>query len=70
MHHVVDGETCSAMHYEPKQPKTLLVLNRGGAGETEADLWYLAQQAADTLPNTQTGRRHPNFRTKHDKTRS
>src|SRR5260221_12635812 len=22
------------------------------------------------LPNTQTGRRHPNFRTKHDKTRS
>ena len=70
MHHVVDRETCSAVHYEPKQPKTLLVLNRGGAGETEADLWYLAQQAADTLPNTQTGRRHPNFRTKHDKTRS
>src|SRR5260221_259841 len=29
---------CSAVHYQPKQPKTLLVLNRGGAGETEADL--------------------------------
>ena len=27
------------MHYQPKQPKTLLVLNQGGAGyETEADL--------------------------------
>ena len=23
----VDRETCSAMHYQPKQPKTLLVLN-------------------------------------------
>src|SRR5258708_7060169 len=23
----VDGEMCSAMHYQPKQPKTLLVLN-------------------------------------------
>src|SRR5260370_15180334 len=57
----VDRETCSAMHYQPKQPKTLLVLNRGGAGETEADLWYQAQQAADTLPNTQIGRRHPNW---------
>src|SRR6266436_2020749 len=57
----VDGETCSAMHYQPKQPKTLLVLNQGGAGETEADLWYQAQQAADTLPNTQTGHRHPNW---------
>src|SRR5258705_8982945 len=29
----VDGETCSAMHYQPKQPKTLPVLNRGGARE-------------------------------------
>src|SRR5260221_7889354 len=58
----VDGETCSAVHYQPKQPKTLPVLNQGGAGyETEADLWYQAQQAADTLPNTQTGRRHPNW---------
>src|SRR5258708_15720564 len=58
----VDGETCSAMHYQPKQPKTLPVLNRGGAGyETEADLWYQAQQAGDTLPNTQTGCRHPNW---------
>src|SRR6266436_9682171 len=35
----VDRETCSAVHYQPKQPKTLLVLNRGGVGyETEADL--------------------------------
>src|SRR5258708_489443 len=34
----VDGEMCSAVHYQPKQPKTLPVLNRGGAGETEADL--------------------------------
>src|SRR5258708_27776172 len=61
---IVDGETCSAVHYQPKrpkQPKTLPVLNQGGAGETEADLWYQAQQAADTLPNTQTGRRHPNW---------
>src|SRR5258708_29499506 len=68
--HTVDGEMCSAVHYQPKQPKTLPVLNQGGAGETEADLWYQAQQAADTLPNTQTGRRHPSFRTKHDKTQS
>ena|SRR5260370_1447898 len=29
----VDRETCSAMHYQPKQPKTLLVLNQGGARE-------------------------------------
>ena len=35
----VDGEKCSAVHYQPKQPKTIPVLNRGGAGyETEADL--------------------------------
>src|SRR5258707_15326467 len=33
----VDREMCSAVHYQPKQPKTLPVLNRG-AGETEADL--------------------------------
>src|SRR5260370_33672022 len=60
--YIVDREMCSAMHYQPKQPKTLLVLNQGGARyETEADLWYQAQQAADTLPNTQTGRRHPNW---------
>src|SRR5260221_7465792 len=33
---VVDREMCSAMHYQPKQPKTLLVVNQGGAGyETE-----------------------------------
>src|SRR5258708_32438069 len=59
--HAVDRETCSAVHYQPKQPKTLLVLNRGGTGETEADLWYQAQQAADTLPNTHTAHRHPNW---------
>src|SRR5260221_4576512 len=58
----VDGETCSAVHYQPKQSKTLPVQTQGGAGyETEADLWYQAQQAADTLSNTQTGRRHPNW---------
>ncbi len=65
-----DREKCRAALKQPKQPKTLLVLNQGGAGyETEADLMYQAQQAANTLSNKQTvGQRHPNFRTKLNKT--
>src|SRR5260221_5570456 len=47
---VVDGEECRTMHQQPKQSKTLPVQTQGGAGyETEADFWYQAQQAADTL---------------------
>src|SRR5258708_2116943 len=66
----VDGEKCRTVHYQPKQPKPLLVLNREGAGyETEADLCIkLNRQLIHTLSNMQTGCRHPNFRTKHDKT--
>src|SRR6266478_4120227 len=73
---IVDGETCSAVHYQPKQPKTLPVLNRGGAGyETEADLCIklnrqlILFQTHRLVTGTQTGHRHPSFRTKHDKTR-
>ena len=60
------------MHQQPKQLKTLLVLNQGGARyETEADLMYQAQQAANTLSSKQiAGQRHPNFRTQLNKTQS
>ena len=77
----VDRETCSAMHYQPKQPKTLPVLNQGGAREnwgrslvsSSTGSWYSSKhtdwlQAPKLVTGTQTGHRHPSFRTKHDKT--
>src|SRR5258707_1129555 len=71
----VDGEKCRTVHYQPKQPKTLLVLNQGGAGyETEADLCIklnrqlIPFQTHRLVTGTQTGHRHPSFRTKHNKT--
>src|SRR5258708_31811699 len=64
----VDGEKCRTMHYQPKQPKTLPVLNRGGAGyETEADLCIklnrqlIPFQTHRLVAGTQTGHRHPNW---------
>ncbi len=68
----VDRKKLRAMLNQPKQSKTLPVLNQGRAGyETEADLMYQAQQAADTLSTKQTASQmHPNFRTKLDKTQS